>query len=247
MDNINYHHLRWDSEFFGFPIGRLTGRLSDSRKLDEFVCWRTASRMRCIYYLASCDDILSVNCAHRLAFEYVGSKVLLRIAYDLSCLDDISTNTIIIPYRANDLTELKAIAAASYQNSRFFSDPHFCKHRVCDMYQLWIENECQNTSGVVLVAHHQGKVAGYISCNALSTSEGQIDLFAVREDARAKGLGGELLLKAKSWFLSRKLFDVHVVTQGGDNAAMHIYQKHGFDVASIQLCFHWWCDDYDLP
>ena len=240
MNNLECRRLQWDSEFFGFPIGKLEGKNPGRLQIGAFLRWRAASDFRCIYYLVPCDDVASINMTRTLRFQYVDLRVTLTKSHWPTASPHSSLNTIVRTYRAGDLSALTKIAAVAHLDSRFYTDTRFPRERTSKLYQVWIEKACADRTGSVFVADLDGDVAGYLVCKQLNASEGQIDLFAVRNDARGKGLGSSLLSEAGRWFDSHGIAAVKVVTQGRNLPGLSLYQRHGFHVKSIDIWFHWW-------
>jgi hypothetical protein len=60
--------------------------------------------------------------------------------------------------------ELRALAAASHTNTRFWSDERFAREDCAELYAIWIEKSVQGNANVVFVGEHEGRVAGYFTC-----------------------------------------------------------------------------------
>jgi hypothetical protein len=59
--------LPWDSEFFGFPIGRVS-QPDGPDSLAESVARADAEGIRCLYYLVDADDVAALHAAIRHGF-----------------------------------------------------------------------------------------------------------------------------------------------------------------------------------
>jgi ribosomal protein S18 acetylase RimI-like enzyme len=54
---------------------------------------------------------------------------------------------------------------------------------------------------------------------------------------------GNLLLERVSYLLhKRRVTEVKVVTQGKNSSALHLYQKNGFYLSKITLCYYQWIE-----
>jgi dTDP-4-amino-4,6-dideoxy-D-galactose acyltransferase len=261
--------LAWDSEFFGRRIGRIVpieakgGRL-DRALLAEVDAWCSAEAIDCLYFLADSGDPATAAVAEAGGFRLVDLRVTLegrpgghpegefragRIwAGESSSLPDPSARPSLQDDRTRlffpeDLADLRRIAAASHHDSRFYADPHFDRERCDELYATWIEKSCRGESAdAVLVAEHEGKPAGYISCvrSGGVGDSGEIGLIAVAAEAQGRGLGKALIRASLRWFADRGLSRVRVVTQGRNVRAQRLYQAHGLFTRSIGLWFHRW-------
>jgi dTDP-4-amino-4,6-dideoxy-D-galactose acyltransferase len=137
------------------------------------------------------------------------------------------------------LPALRAIAARSHHDSRFYFDHHF-DGAACDrFYQTWIENSFRGFAQAVLVAESDGQPAGYVTCH-LRTPESQLGLLGVAEAHHGRGLGTKLVRAFLTWSRQNAATHATVVTQGRNVRAQRLYQRNGFVSASFQFWYHRW-------
>lgn len=140
----------------------------------------------------------------------------------------------------DDVPALRAIARKNHTTSRFYFDPHF-PTSLCDaLYETWIDRSCTGYADAVFVAAIDNQPVGYITCHLDDNDNGRIGLFGVKEEWRGISVGSELIGGSKSWFSSRGINYVKVVTQGRNYSAQRFYQRHGFFVEKVQLWYHRW-------
>ena len=265
--------LAWDSEFFGCRIGRIIpleapieakgGRL-DPGLLAEVDAWCRAEAIDCLYFLADSGDPATAAVAEAGGFRLVDLRVTLEgpLTPDPSPIPSRPPGEgrpLTRPFRPEDLSELRRIAAVSHHDSRFYADPHFDRARCDELYATWIEKSCRGEAAdTVLVAEHNGRPAGYISCILVPPSpgrgegmgegrqggegHGEIGLIAVAAEAWGRGLGKALVRASLDWFVDQGLPRARVVTQGRNVRAQRLYQAHGLFTRSIGLWFHRWAD-----
>jgi len=227
--------LPWDSEFFGCRVGRVHGGRLDRDRLAAIVAWCRAEAIDCLYFLADSGDPATAVLAEEAGFRLVDLRVTLEGVS--ARLDPPEVVSSIRPARVDDVPELRRIAAVSHHDSRFYADPHFDRGRCDELYATWIEKSCRQD--MVLVAEHEGRPAGYISC-VLSGSIGEIGLLAVGAAAQGRGLGGALVGAGLRWLVDQGAARVRVVTQGRNTRAQRLYQAHGLLTHSIGIWFHHW-------
>jgi dTDP-4-amino-4,6-dideoxy-D-galactose acyltransferase len=233
-------YLDWDSEFFGFGVAAVKGVRFTPESITEIVPWCEAHQVRCLSFLADSTDLEKVWLAENNGFHLVDLRLTLvneHMAVDAGKWDDT-----VRPARPADIEPLKEIAGASHHDSRFYSDPGFPKGRADELYRTWIEKSCRGYADAVLVAEHEGRPAGYISCHLDSPNTGRIGLLAVGPSAQGKGVGSKLVNGVLLWFVEKGVQRVTVVTQGRNVVAQHLYQRCGFTTYSVQLWYHRWID-----
>jgi dTDP-4-amino-4,6-dideoxy-D-galactose acyltransferase len=143
--------------------------------------------------------------------------------------------------REDDREPLREIARTSHGITRFYADPRFPDDRCDDLYDTWIDQSLSGWAEGVLVADHEGRPAGYVSCHlAAGERRGSIGLIAVDERARGGGIGVVLARSAVGWCAERGAETMSVVTQGRNAQALRTFQRAGFLVDSLGLWFHKW-------
>ena len=232
--------LEWDSAFFGFPVARLRSHLLNAELGERCLQWCLRHGIRCLYFLAACDDIETTDTAARFGFRLVDIRMTLE--HDLRGARRSSSH--VRPCRETDMEMLKAIAAHSHRDSRFYHDTHFPRERCDELYATWIERSFRGYADAVLVAERDGRPAGYVTCHLNPAGVGSIGLLGVAAEARGQGVGGELVEAALAHFREHGMTRATVVTQGRNVAAQRLYQRHGFLTRSVQFWYHKW---FGLP
>jgi dTDP-4-amino-4,6-dideoxy-D-galactose acyltransferase len=231
-------YLDWDSRFFGVRIGQVQGSRLDSEFLRRVIDYAQRESLECLYFLAD-FDANTIHLAEQADFHLVDVRLTLEARpgdIDLTGhSDDLVRQAL-----PQDIPLLRDIAASSHTDSRFYKDPNFSRHLCDEMYRVWIEKSCTGGAEVVLVANHDSRPAGYISCHVHAGGQGQIGLVGVAPDARNMGIGRMLLQRALCWFHGRRIAEVIVITQGSNVGAQRLYQKSGFRSRNLQLWYHFW-------
>jgi dTDP-4-amino-4,6-dideoxy-D-galactose acyltransferase len=230
--------LDWDSHFFGFGIASVNADNLDPKSVAGLAAWCKGHSISCLYLLLDSSDTAKVRLAEQNHFHMVDIRMTLvneRMRAATLQMDD--TVRLAEP---DDVPALKEIAGVSHQDSRFYSDPGFPVHLADELYRTWIEKSCGGYADCVLVAEHEGRPAGYISCHIDAPDTGRIGLLAVGPDAQGRGIGSKLVDSALHWFAGKGLEKVTVVTQGRNIAAQRLYQRRGFTTQSVQIWYHRW-------
>jgi len=227
--------LEWDSQFFGLRIARLTEPRLTSSSVASARRWCRANQIDCLYFLADSDDAETVMLAQVSAFQLVD----IRLTLGRRLGGSLGPTAAVRPFRPADAAGLRAIARVSHRDSRFYYDGRFARPQCDALYEAWIERSFGGWADAVLVAEWDGAPAGYISCH-LAPGVGSIGLFAVAQEYRRTGLGGQLVAAASEYFCQNGMKKATVVTQGRNVASQRVYQRCGFLTQSVQLWYHCW-------
>jgi dTDP-4-amino-4,6-dideoxy-D-galactose acyltransferase len=234
--------LNWDSDFFGFRIGRVLLEKVDEASLSEALKWCQEEKIQCLYFAVSIDEGESIRLAEKNGFSLVD----VRITFErkLPGTEDEESpafsEVVIRPPKDSDLSFLKEIASKVYFDTRFYQDFHFPRERVDELYRVWIEKSCAGYADKVFVAEKDGRAMGYITCHLQNPSTGSIGLVGVDPEVKGRGIGRELIFSAIRWFKEKQTGQIQVGTQGRNLSAQRLYQRCGFTTGKAHLWYHKW-------
>ena len=232
-EDVKIERLAWDSEFFGFPVGRLavtSDRLQPCglrSKIDALGC-------RLIYVF------LPIGACHDLRRELVdlgGQLRDVKVTYRkklhgvaLSAKDRCEATAV--------TGELQRLAYASGWCSRFATDDRLSPF-FHSMYSIWLKRDFER--GKIFVRHVDNRIGGMVTASILG-SVGKIGLLAVDSSYCGRGLGLQLMRDADSWFAEVGVAECEVVTQHANVAACGLYEKVGYSALSRCEVWHVWAD-----
>jgi dTDP-4-amino-4,6-dideoxy-D-galactose acyltransferase len=236
--------LTWDTEFFGFPIGRVRSDTMTPGRAKEIDLWARGIGVRCLYFLARVDDLVTIVVAERNGYHLVDIRVTLA-----NCVSPDATTKVLGRHEgiktrlalANDIPFLQEIAQECHHDSRFYFDDKFPCHSIDALYKTWIAKSCAGYADAVLLAERNGTPVAYITCHVNEDqASGRIGLAGVHKSFQGQGLGPALVNRAQEWFALKGIWSLEVVTQGRNIAAQRMYQRCGFLTSEIQLWYHKW-------
>jgi Acetyltransferases len=235
------HHLQWDSDFFGYKIGRVNSSRLDQESIVVIDEWCLSNSIDCLYFLGEADDPLTVRIAEDHGFRFLDIRVTLENKTGITLpLNESGAGCRIRRFSSEDLPALKAMAQRNHRYSRFYFDSNF-PVSCCDaLYEKWIEKSCDGYAQNVLVAEIKAEPVGYLSCHLLSPNKGKIGLFGVDEKHQGQGIGQMLIDGSLKWFAKNGADRVAVATQGRNIRVQRLYQRRGFQTKSTQLWYHKW-------
>lgn len=230
--------LEWDSNFFGFGVGRV--RSSRLRRDEAVECFSQARQLglRCLYFLAAAGDPASWRHATAAGFLPVDVRIELELQQgrEPPAARELGAE---LASRA-DLADLLRLSAHAFGESRFFRDPGFPREKADELFRIWVSRGVQEAGFFTVLERDAGVPAGFVTGRALEAGRGRIELVAVDASRRGHGVGTRLLASAKAEFFRRALTTLSVATQGSNLGAQRLYQEAGFRTASVGLWLHGW-------
>src|SRR5262245_59886593 len=131
--------LEWDTDFFGFRIGRASVERLTNERARTIMSWSKNERIRCLYFMADSDSPDTIRLLENNRFRF--QDIRLTMTRHGLPQDAVTTNREhrIRAARARELEALREIARFSHTGSRFYRDPGFSRERCAALYQTWIE------------------------------------------------------------------------------------------------------------
>jgi dTDP-4-amino-4,6-dideoxy-D-galactose acyltransferase len=229
--------LDWDSNFFGFGIGRIALNRLNKQTATHAKAWAKANHIACLYWLCDAEDGASVQAAEQAGFSLID----IRMTFERKVQPDdgaVAAPAVRV-WQTHDLAVMRSLASHSHTDTRFYRDGRFPRERCDALYAAWIENSCNGFAQVVFVADVEDHMAGYVTCH-LHGDEANLGLIAVDECAQGRGIGSQLTQAFLRWAMQQGVRRATVVTQGHNLRAQRLYQRCGFITASMQLSYHFW-------
>ena len=222
--------LVWDSDFFGYPVGRLEIGNSDQIQLIPFL--EEGKKYKLIYLIS--EERLNVQIKN-LQLVDVKTRLRKKIRTKFLTLDEN-----IGEYTGEQDDQLKKLALQSGIYSRFRIDAHFTNNEFEKLYVKWIEDSIKKTiADKVIVYKDDGKCNGFVTIKFKGDFT-EIGLIAVDEQSRGNGIAKRLLNHAERIAVSNGFNKIEVVTQFENLPAMSLYKNAGYQIISKKFIYHLW-------
>jgi len=231
--------LDWDSAFFGFPVGRVSSRVTDAATLRDALQALRAREARLVYWFAEPGEH-GAQLAQALQGVAVGERILFRRA--LGPPSPPPTGVSVVRHEGRAVPPaLEALAVQAGALSRFAVDPAMPPGTAARLYRAWIERSVSGAiaDAVYLARATDGTLAGMIT-TARQEDCGVIGLLAVDPVFRGAGIGRALTSAAHGHFLEKGLRKAEVVTQAANRAACRLYARSGYVAARREAVVHFW-------
>jgi dTDP-4-amino-4,6-dideoxy-D-galactose acyltransferase len=249
--------LPWDTEFFGFPIGKVDlpplslGGPDGIGGEGEFRL--ELNQFRCVYWLAELED----ESPAAYGFDRIDERVTLArgeekgtgtflIDHPITSERQPPIKKVPVPFfdirhlKYSYLTALRPTLRSAHTDSRFFTDSRFPRDRSELLYERWLERDLAHLPDSCWTVFIDGRPAGYLTLT-VNDQHSSIGLLGVLEQYRGRGFAKALIAQALRYSAERGLA-CSVVTQGRNTAAINVYRKAGFEVVSRKAWWHRWIE-----
>jgi dTDP-4-amino-4,6-dideoxy-D-galactose acyltransferase len=214
-------YLDWDSDFFGFKIGKFT--VSDNVEkwpsIDEFKNFD-------LVYIFSTTPL-------KIQVPLMDIKVTFQKHTKKNIVD---SKIVEFQSHLHSYQELLELAYLSGHDSRFLKDPFFGSNAFKRLYKKWIDNAIADEFTKVLVYVEQLKIIGFVTYTIKNDSV-SIGLIAVSKEAQGKGVGKKLIDSVETNLSEDTL--LIVPTQKTNIGACYFYHKLGFEVQTTHYLYHY--------
>jgi len=238
--------LAWDSNHFGFLVGRLPEENIDDLELTKGLESARRANYRLVYWATRPDRAVS----ERLLADYAGRLVDRRAVYEMAGLDAQPTHLHKMPvsgYRilrqppGNASPRLIALGIAAGADSRFLSDKRIRREQFESLYEIWVQRSTSRelADEVLVAVPNEGQEIGLVTIK-VRDGVGQIGLIAVAEEARCRGVGSQLVLAAHRWMAKNGAVRAKVITQSCNQAACRLYSQLGYHLFEVSNIYHFW-------
>lgn len=236
--------LDWDSEHFGFEVGKISDPNIDDSQLETCLHFARVTGLSLVYWNTR-DRCPPAN----LLQQYGGTLVDHRATYSAivhatpaGSIAVTDSRFRVAEYPLGGASEdLRSLAIAAGRYSRFAVDGRFPFDAFKSLYETWIERSTRHElADIVLIASNvEDKIIGFVT--VATTNEGfQIGLIATDEAQRGKGVGRLLMDAAHTWMRDRGGGAANVVTQVCNIPACRLYERCGYRVCQVEKSFHFW-------
>ena len=228
--------LEWDSEFFGFSVGRVT--VSEAEVSSSDICAAVES-LGCelVYvFLSVTDGLAPYSQSQRIGLaEIAGTHVDRRMVYRKTL--NLHAQTEVVPVSVDRVCPaLEDLAYISGRCSRFSKDRRLLPY-FRPMYLRWLQKDL--LEGKVFVYPDAEYPRGMVTAS-MKDGMGKIGLVAVDTQSRGQGIAAALLRMADVWFAEQGARQCEVVTQGENVAACRLYEKAGYHLDEQSEIWHVW-------
>ena len=239
---MELQRLAWDSDFFGFGVGRLVGSPESTEALEAVLNIAGRSEMRLAYGQCAHGDTSTRLIFLAAGGRQVDAKRTYARALTGRAQDGSAGGATVSGESAVDLRRLRSLAWQAAEFSRYRLDPRMPAGAWRRMYSIWIRNSLNGTlADAVLVERVESRIVGVATVKHRD-EEASIGLLAVDRQFRGRGIAGRLLEAVRERAQAAGCTTLAVVTQGDNVDACALYERAGYSLFDEQDIFHFWID-----
>jgi dTDP-4-amino-4,6-dideoxy-D-galactose acyltransferase len=223
--------LDWDSNFFGYTVGRYD---LESHKSFNFSKFKENTPRYKLVYLFADKKIVSSK------LQLADTKITYVKKLEHSNLEDSNKVSIFIKGK-DDFETIEKLALQSGKYSRFNNDLNFKNNEYELLYKKWIRSSIYEEKALEVTIYKENEeILGFLTLEKKSDSLCDIGLLAVNEIARGKKIGTKLINFAISQGVKKGFKEIQVVTQLDNLPAKCLYEKFGFKISKTEYIYHYW-------
>lgn len=237
---LKIEELNWDSDFFGYKVGKLDLTNFDLNKINQIKFNNNLFKLTYIFTNSFQEEISSK--LKSLSAKFLDRKTEYKIDLSEVELKKIKNEKVEFKFlNEDDLNqELKNLSYEAGKNSRFKLDENFINTEFERLYDIWLIKSLKKeiafeTIGIYLL----DKLVGFITLGE-KYDGANIGLISVHPDYQNQGLGSELLNYAFDYLKKKNYNYLYVTTQGLSEQATKFYERNGFKLLNQTDIYHLW-------
>ena len=233
---MDIERLSWDSDFFGFSVGRVIVSEDDAPDAEELRKSIEGLNVELAYVFLPGEADAGQEC-HREALVSMSGKLVdhkVTLGKRLEPRSDEPADVV----SATSLTpEIESLAYGSGWCSRFAAEDRL-RPFFRPLYRQWLQNDFRD--GKVLVRMSDDGMPIGLTTVSVCNGIGRVGLVSADAGHCRQGVASALLCAAEGWLLRRGVRECRVVTQYGNTAGMALYSRCGYEVLARHEVWHVW-------
>jgi len=234
---IKFLKLEWDSDFFGYQVGRAEIEELKYEQYEDLVMYFRESSMRLIYIYPLDKLTKSTLLKHKIP--------LLATNVNFEKYDNFSQKKItssIKSFDENDkFDEIEKLAYISGEFSRFKLDRNYSDNEFYRLYSEWIKKSISKEIATdVIIYKNVDKIKGFISYKITSIETIVIGLIAVDSFEQGQGIGKSLIQSVENVANVYNIKKIMVSTQLENEKAVKFYNSCGYKLIEQKEIYHLW-------
>jgi ribosomal protein S18 acetylase RimI-like enzyme len=238
----------WDTSMLSVQVRSLTVLASAPSQLARYAialqlitnCLRDRREILgdCIFVRIPSDDPALLRALTESGFDALVPAVTLGKELRKDSRVVLSSGIELGEVKRDEIDQVQRLSSVAFRWGRFSADMRLPRDGVERLHGTWARNCCLGAQADhVLVARENHQVLGFIALKFQMANEvrvGSIELIAIAELSRRKGVGSALVAEGCKW-LSRFANFVVVRTELPNTPALRMYETHGFRVLNGSL------------
>ena len=180
------------------------------------------------------DDIERLICLQKLGFYIVDTNLQFSLSTKISFKNKSNLRFA----NSSDEPEIRRLAKNTFVYNRFNRDPNISNKIANEIKEQWVGNFFSGKRGKwMIVVEKNFKIVGFLQLIKKNKNTIVIDLIAIDEKNRGKGLAKEMISYAHVNCLTKGGI-IEVGTQITNTSSIKLYSKLGFHMNSASYVLH---------
>jgi dTDP-4-amino-4,6-dideoxy-D-galactose acyltransferase len=232
-------YLKWDTDFFGFKVGKLDIR-STNLKINSDSLKEKASKE-----------------GYKLVYTYIKENNPVNKGFDKFLVDSHISMEMAMPeekpekqfillneYNMPDdmmVEELFNITDDVATLSRFSRDPNIDKLKVVNLYREFIRNSIKTTFGDgIIIKRNKNKIIEGLFIPSTSGNTGRELLIGVDGNFRRNGIGRKLFHLSLNYWSSKGVINIFTNVSKNNVDSLNFHTRLGYNVKDVINIYHIW-------
>jgi ribosomal protein S18 acetylase RimI-like enzyme len=236
-------YLEWDSQFFGFNIGRINLKKDylTPKALDIALLEARNNHLKCLYLEIAFGLPEVVAYCSENKFSLVDLKTTLSKTLFIK-KNKFRSENVTHTIKDDYYPFLKEIVGEISRQSRYFYDPKFGIQNCLRLYEEWLRKSIyEKFCNDMIIYLEDQKPVGFITVR-VKRGIPFIDLLGVSNGTQKKGIGICLIDEVERSMYKSGYKALKVITQGHNIKALRLYQRKKFKIESVNIFYHKWLD-----
>lgn len=132
------------------------------------------------------------------------------------------------------------MAGKAFKYSRFYNDPFLPADLAADIYRQWCRDAFMREDKYFAICYREHEPAAFLLFVPDPADGCRIELVAVGDKYRGKGIGKALLATCEAFCAGQAIGSIRVGTQADNTAAIRLYLSSGFKYSHCSSIYHLW-------
>lgn len=244
--------LSWDSDFFGFKVGKASFTNLVQTGDKESIEIAKGEGYRLVYLgleLPLVEPFFIpgefIDFAEKIKARHVDTKVWFSQKI-ISEARPEALEEVHLWKPGEPIEPFYALAFQSGVFSRFKLDKELPSGSFERLYKIWIDNSINGEMADFFVfTKEEERISGFITLK-LREKYGTVGLLAVDENYRGKQIAQKLMEAAKTLTVKEGINEIRVATQLQNQPACNFYRKNGYQLIQATAIWHWWIKNQSI-
>jgi GNAT superfamily N-acetyltransferase len=232
-----------DSDRFGVRVARAQVVPHNLPRVLEFC---TAENIDLLIARCSTNDLAAAQEMQMHGFLMMDTLVYYGFDLRRRPIPEDNGKLLVRTLRPEDRDQVRNVAKEAFKGymGHYHADRRLDRRKCDETYASWAERSCvpKAAADAVLVAEHNGDVAGFATLRLNSSEEVEGILFAVAPEWQGHGVCGSLMIHSLRWTAAQGAQRMIISTQVTNVSMQKVWCRVGFEPSHSYYTFHKWFD-----